>query len=152
MTLLIFDNFTATPILREITFSSIQTVKKCHLWQFGRRWTLNFGTFGTWKLLRFTKNLNSEPLKLQKNNIFWPFEFANIWFHLKSEWRWNYQIFTKSSLNFTFWKFLSHSATRTNIHQNVSCLFTFILFFSYRVILYSKPTITANTWLWWPRF
>ena len=28
-----------------------------------------------------------------------------IWFHVKSEWRWNVQISTKSCLDFTFWKF-----------------------------------------------
>ena len=40
-----FDDFTATPILREITVWRIQTVQKCHLLQFQRRWTLNFGKF-----------------------------------------------------------------------------------------------------------
>ena len=34
LTLLKFDHFTATPILRDITFWRIQTVQKCHLWQF----------------------------------------------------------------------------------------------------------------------
>ena len=31
-----------TQILREIKFWWIQTVQKCHLWQFSGRWTLNF--------------------------------------------------------------------------------------------------------------
>ena len=30
---------------------------------------LNFGQFGTWKLLRFTKNQNSEPLKFPKTTF-----------------------------------------------------------------------------------
>ena len=46
------------------------------------------------------------------NDIFGPFEFAKMWFHVKSAWRWNYQISTKSNLNFTFWKFLEHSVLR----------------------------------------
>ena len=50
----------------EIQFWWIQTVQKCYFWQFYRIWTLNFGKFGTWKLLKFIKNQNSEPLKLPK--------------------------------------------------------------------------------------
>ena len=34
VTLLKFDNFNATPVLCEIKFWRIQTVQKCHLWQF----------------------------------------------------------------------------------------------------------------------
>ena len=59
-------------------------------------------------MLRFTKNQNSEPLEMPKN-IFGPFEFAKIWFHVKLEWQYNYQISTKSSFTFTFWKFLEQS-------------------------------------------
>ena len=51
--------------------------------------------------------------KIGKNDIFKPLEFAKIWFHVKSEWRWNDYISTKSSLNFTFWKFLEHSVVYT---------------------------------------
>ena len=45
---------------------------------------------------------------IAKNDIFGLFEFAKIWFRVKSEWWLNDQISTKSSLNFTFWKFLEH--------------------------------------------
>ena len=37
------------------------------------------------------------------------FEFTKIWLHAKSKWRLNHLILTKSSLNFTFWKFFEHS-------------------------------------------
>ena len=33
-------------------------------------WALNFGKFGTWKLLRLTKNQISEPLRFPKTSIF----------------------------------------------------------------------------------
>ena len=54
--------------------------------------------------------------RIAKNDIFGPFEFAKIWLHTKLEWLWNYQISTKSSLNFTFWKFLEHSALVKKAH------------------------------------
>ena len=53
--------FTWNPVL-----ARIQTVQKRHFWQFYRLWTLNFGKFGTWKMLKFTKDQNSETLKLSK--------------------------------------------------------------------------------------
>ena len=53
---------------------------------------------------------NFRTSKGAKNDIFVPFEFTKIWFHVKSEWLQNDQSPTKSSLNFTFWKFLEHSA------------------------------------------
>ena len=37
-----------------------------------------FGKFGTWKLLKFTKNKNSEPLKLQKIT-FWTILIRQNW-------------------------------------------------------------------------
>ena len=59
-------------------------------------------------MLKFTeiKFQNNENYK--KMTIF-DHLFAKIWFHVKSKWRWNNQISKKSSLNFTFWKFLEHS-------------------------------------------
>ena len=48
--------------------------------------------------------------KIAKNDNFWLFEIPKTVFHVKSEWRCNDQIAIKSSLNFTFWKFLEHSA------------------------------------------
>ena len=48
--------------------------------------------------------------KMVKNDIFWLFDFAKTWFHVKSEWQYNDQTSTKWSLNFTFCKFLEHSA------------------------------------------
>ena len=47
--------------------------------------------------------------RIGKYNLFRPFEITKIWFHVKSEWQWNDQISTKSSLNIRFWKFLEHS-------------------------------------------
>jgi len=47
--------------------------------------------------------------KFAKNNIFGLFEFTKIGFHVVSEWQKKDQISTKSSLKFTFWKFLEHS-------------------------------------------
>ena len=48
--------------------------------------------------------------KIVRNDIFGPFECTKIWFHVKSERQLKDQISTKSSLYFTFWKFLEHSA------------------------------------------
>ena len=47
LTLLKFDHFTATQIVREIKFWQIQTVQKCHFWHFQRVWNLKLGKFGT---------------------------------------------------------------------------------------------------------
>ena len=53
--------------------------------------TLNFELwyFGTWKLLKLTKNQNAEPpeSKIAKSDISGQFEFTKIGFHVKSEWR-----------------------------------------------------------------
>ena len=40
-----FDNFTATLILREIKLWRVQTVQKCHFWQFWKFQTLIFSRF-----------------------------------------------------------------------------------------------------------
>ena len=69
-----------------------------------------------------------------KNNIFGAFEFAKIWFHVKSEWWYNDQCSTKSSINFTFWKFLEHSANFTS---------EFTIFFSFSRKDFQKP---LNRW------
>ena len=55
-----------------------------------------------------------------KNDIFGLFELTKIWFHLTSKWRYNHQISTKSILNFTFWRFLEHSALYLPITNNSS--------------------------------
>ena len=50
-----YDNLTATPILREIKFWWIQTVQKCHFWQFrdSEHWILvNFGLESCSNLLK----------------------------------------------------------------------------------------------------
>ena len=65
-TLSILDDLTATSILRAIKFWWIQTVQKCHFWQFLILWTLNLGLK---KLLKLIKNQNSEPLKLAKTTF-----------------------------------------------------------------------------------
>ena len=60
--------------------------------------------------LESCSNLPKSRFRTTNNDNLGPFELAKIWFHVKSEWRSNYQISTKSNLNFTFWKFLEHSA------------------------------------------
>ena len=35
----------------------------------------------------FTKNSKFRNSEIAKNDIFGPFEFTKIWFHVKSEWR-----------------------------------------------------------------
>ena len=66
MTLLKFDNFTATPILCEIKFLQIRMVQKCYFGNFegSEFWFLvNLSNFQDPNLL---KNQNSEPLKEPK--------------------------------------------------------------------------------------
>ena len=56
LTLLKFDNFTATQILCEIKFWWIQTVQKCYIYQFWRFWILilvNLSNFQVPNLLKF---------------------------------------------------------------------------------------------------
>ena len=103
-----FDNFTATPILSEIKFWRIQTVQNVI--------SGNFRDSELWILVNFwveiCSNLLKSEFKTSKigiNNIFKPFELPKIGFYIKSEWWYIDQISTKSSLNFTFWKFLEHS-------------------------------------------
>ena len=93
-----FDNL--YHILREINCWCIQTVQKCYFWLFLRLLTLNFVTFGTWKLLKFTgikietlyycQKLHFGEFK-QSNNVnfdnfrgceFW---FESIWASFKSQ-------------------------------------------------------------------
>ena len=108
MTLLKFDHCTATQILREIQFWRIQTVQKWHFWQFQRLRTFNLGKFGTWKLLKLTKNQNSEPLKLPKWH-FWTVWICQNMISRKIAVAVKWSKFNKVKPNFTFWKFLEHS-------------------------------------------
>ena len=83
--------------------------------------------------------------KIASNDNFGLFEIPKTVFHVKSEWRCNDQIAIKSSLNFTFWKFLEHSA--------VIMVLTYKL---HRIQIYSMgwgPTMTitwtpTSTWVW----
>ena len=83
MTLLKFDHFTATLIRLEIKFWRIQTVQKCHFLAILESHKFQFGEFWTWKLLKFTKNQNSEPLTLPKMTFLKcfnsPFNFKQKW-------------------------------------------------------------------------
>ena len=108
MTLLKSNNFTATPILREIKFWWFHTVQKCHFWQFRQSELWNLVNLGL-KVVQIYQKSKFRTAKIGKNNIFGPFELGKIRFHVKSEWGYNDQSSTKSSLNFTFWKFLEHS-------------------------------------------
>ena len=103
MTLFKFDHFTATLILHEIKFWCIQMVQKCHFWQIQE--VLNFDFLEIWATFKAQIYQNSKfwVSEIAKNDIFRPFECTKIWFHVKLEWRFNYQILTKSSLNFKFW-------------------------------------------------
>ena len=103
-------NFTANQILREMKVWRIQTIQKCHFGNFrdSELWILvNLGLESCSNVLK-SKFRTSKIVNI---NIFGPFAFTKIWFHVKSEWQENHQISTKSSLNFTFWKFLEHSVT-----------------------------------------
>ena len=94
---------------------------KSNICAFKRSKNVIFGYFRDselWNLVNLGLENCSNILKLKfrvskmvKNDIFGLFEFTKIWFHIKPEWRSNDQISTKSSLNFTFRKFLEHSAT-----------------------------------------
>ena len=68
--------------------------------------------------------------KIAKNDNFGSFECTKMWFHVKSKWRYNDQISIKSSLIFTFWKFLEHSVLSSNHMNNIPI---------------SAPKITSNS-------
>ena len=111
MTLLQFDNLTVTQFIREIKFWQIETVQKCHFWPFQRFSILilaNISNFQVPNLLKF---------KVQSlyNGQKWHFWTVSIGQNSISRKIWvlvNDQISTKSSLNFTFWKFLEHSVCK----------------------------------------
>ena len=63
----------------------------------------DFSKFEQLSSPKCTKNSKFWVSEIAKNDIFRPFECTKIWFHVKLEWRFNYQILTKSSLNFKFW-------------------------------------------------
>ena len=101
LTLSKLDNFNATQILREIQRSKnviCCNFRNSELWILANLW------LGSCPNLLKTKFRTSI---IAKNDIFGPFKLAKIWFHVKSEWQQNDQISTKSSLNFTFWKWYS---------------------------------------------
>ena len=115
-----FKNLITTQFYVKSILPKSQTTKLPFL-QFQRLWTLNFGKFGPWKLLKFTKNQNSESLKLPK------LHFWTVWIclNLISRKIWvtvNSQISTKSRLNFTFWKFLEHSALESAFLKSLNKL------------------------------
>ena len=58
----------------------------------------DFGKFEQLSSPFFPKNSKFRVSKIAKNDIFGPFEFAKIWFHVKSEWRKNDQKSTVKSL------------------------------------------------------
>ena len=79
-----FDHFTATPILHEIQFWQIQTVQICHF--------CNSRGSEFWFLVNLTifhvPNLPNSKFwvsKIARNDIFGPFEFVKIGFHVKLE-------------------------------------------------------------------
>ena len=105
-----FYNLSTTQILREIKLWWIQMVKKCHFLALLEVLNFNFCKFEPFLKSQIHQNSKLGVSKMAKNDILGPFEFAKIWFHVKSEWQQNYQASTKSSLNFTFWRFLEQSA------------------------------------------
>ena len=77
-------DFSITQILREIKFWQIQTVQKCHFGNF------RDSELWIWENLGFESCSNVLKIKIHtskmaKNDIFGPFEFAEIWFHVKSD-------------------------------------------------------------------
>ena len=68
---------------------------------------------------------------IAKNDIFVPFECTKIWLHIKSEWRLNDQTSRKSSLNFSFQKFLEHSVQGAS--RIICSNWTFIVSFKLRL-------------------
>ena len=79
---------------------------------------VNLG-LGSWSNLLKSKFRAS---KFAKNYIFELYEFTKIWFHAKSERRYNDQSSTKSSLNFISSKFLEHSVGQCPKHLKVPTL------------------------------
>ena len=77
--------------------------------------------------------------------------------HVKLKWRYNYQISTKLSLNFTFWKFLEHSAPKlkmqkfqfltktlkiwatTSLHHHTGSAFSWVKYESLRLAIKVRP-------------
>ena len=105
--------------------------------------TLNFGILWIRDLKKGSNLLKSKfrTLKIAKNDIFGPFEFNKIRFHVKSEWQWNYKISTKLSHNFTFWKFLEHSEmVSLEFYQLQKCFKMFLKI--QRQLLWSTMEIT----------
>ena len=66
-------------------FSEFEQSKNVTCGNFGDTELKIFGKFGTWMLLKLLKS-NFRTSKMVKNDIFWVFEFAKIWFHVNSEW------------------------------------------------------------------
>ena len=104
MTLSKYDHFTATQILCEIKLLLIQMVKKCYFFPI----LVNLSNFQVPNLL---KNSKFQVSKIAKNDFFGPFEICQnlishkIWVAVK------WSSFNKvKPKNFTFGKFLEHSA------------------------------------------
>ena len=58
-------------------------------------WILIFSKFEQLSSPKFTKNSKFRVSEIAKNDIFGPFEFTKIWFHVKSEWQYNDQLSSK---------------------------------------------------------
>ena len=68
----------------------LRTYVKSNFSAFKRLKNVIFGNFSNFEQLssaKFTKNSKFRVSKMAKNDIFGLFEFAKIWFHIKSEWQ-----------------------------------------------------------------
>ena len=86
LTLLWMVNYTATQILREVTFCELKRSKSVVFGNFrdSELWIcVNLGLESCSNLLK-SKFRTSKIVKI---NIFGPFELTKLWFHVKSEWR-----------------------------------------------------------------
>ena len=92
-----------------ITLPPLQFCVKSHFGEFKRSKNVIYSNFRDAESCSDLLKLKFRTSRISKNNIFGPFEFAKMWFHVKSERQKNYQISTKWSLYFKFWKFLEHS-------------------------------------------
>ena len=96
-------------ILCEINFGKIW-ISKIAIFTISQ--TLDFAFWHIWDLKNGSNSPKSKfrTSKSAKIDICCLFELTKIWFHVKSKWQANCKISTLGYLNFTFWKFLEHSA------------------------------------------
>ena len=109
MTLLTFNRFTATLILREIKCFANSNGPKMLILTNSEVLNFDFSKFEPLSIPKFTKNSNFRVFKIAKYDLFGLFEFPKNWFHVKSEWRYNYQFQQSPALTSHFKSFCGQS-------------------------------------------